>query len=65
MIDNVVWKRAIEYVRNTGGNCTVEIFDDDNSPIGFQLRRDIMPKYVVEQPNGKLTLTDAGREAIL
>ncbi len=57
-------KQAVEYVRNTGGNTTVAIFDDDHEPIGPMLRKEIMPMYVVEQSDGKLALTDAGRELI-
>lgn len=56
-------KRAIQYVINTGGNCTVAIFDDDHEPIGPMLRKEIMPLYVAEE-FGKLYATDVGRAAV-
>lgn len=56
-------KQAVQYVINTGGNCTVAIFDDDHEPIGPLLRKEIMPQYVVEE-FGKLYATDAGRTAV-
>lgn len=53
-------KQAIQYVINTGGNCTVAIFDEDHEPIGPELRQEIMPEYVRED-QGKLYATEAGR----
>jgi hypothetical protein len=53
-------KRALEYVRNTGGNATVANFDDDHEPIGPLLRKEIMPVFVMEDGDGKLMLTDVG-----
>jgi hypothetical protein len=57
-------KRAIAYVRNTGGGATVANFDEDHEPIGPLLRKEIMPAFVMEDANGKLILTDAGRNEL-
>lgn len=57
-------KQYLQYVINTGGNATVATLDDDFDPIGPMIRRDLMPTYIVEQDDGKLALTDAGREAL-
>lgn len=51
--------RYLQYVHNTGGNCTIAIFDDDWEPIGPMLRAELMPKYVTEFL-GKVVLTPAG-----
>lgn len=61
---NDVMRRAIEYVRNTGGNATIAVFDDDHEPVGPMLRKDIMPKYVIEGKDGYLELTGLGRLAV-
>ena len=57
-------KQYLQYVINTGGNATVETLDDDYEPIGPMIRRDLMPKFIVEGADGKLDLTKAGREAL-
>lgn len=57
-------KEYLQYIVNTGGNVTIAGFDDDWEPIGPMLRRDLMPVFIVEQPDGKLALTDAGRDAL-
>lgn len=54
--------RYLRYVKNTGG-CTVAQFDDDWEPIGPSVRRDIMPRYVINQGE-KLMLTEAGEEEL-
>lgn len=57
-------KHLIQYCRyivNTGGNATIVGFDDDWEPVGPMVRRDLIPKYAVENADGKLELTDAGR----
>lgn len=57
-------KQYLQYVVNAGGNATVATLDDDFEPIGPMIRRDLMPTFMVEQDDGKLALTDAGREAL-
>lgn len=54
----------LQYVRNTGGNATIATFDDDFEPIGPMVRKELMPAYIVEQPDGKLALTDKGTAAL-
>lgn len=53
----------LQYIVNTGGNATVDGFDDDWEPIGPTLRRELMPEFVVET-DGKLALTEAGKAAL-
>jgi hypothetical protein len=57
-------KRALEYIRNTGGNATIAIFDDDHEPIGPQLRKEIIPAFAMVDGAGRLILTDAGRNEL-
>jgi hypothetical protein len=56
--------RCLQYVRNTGGNATVAIFDENWEPIGPMVRQRLVPEFMVENGDGKLVLTDAG-EAVL
>lgn len=56
-------KRALQYVVNTGGNCTITSFDEDHEPIGPALREELMPAYLIESC-GKLRLTHAGLELL-
>ena len=56
-------KQYLDYVVNTGGNASVAAFDDDWEPIGPMVRKELMPRYMVVGPNGKLALTDEGVEA--
>lgn len=60
---NPMHKQALEYVRNAGGNATVASLDDDFEPIGMMLRENLIPMYI-EEVDGKLVLTDAGRNAL-
>lgn len=55
--------QALQYVVNTGGNCTVKIFDSDHAPAGPMLRQDLMPKYM-HVVDGRLELTESGRTAL-
>lgn len=54
----------LAYVAATGGNATVEQFDDDHEPIGPMLRRDLIPEFIMLDRNGKLQLTSAGMLAL-
>lgn len=57
-------KKYLEYVRNTNGHATVANFDEDWEPIGPMLRRDLMPRYFIEDADGKIRLTDEGKAEI-
>ncbi len=65
-----IQKRALEYIRNAGGSPEIAWFDDDNEPIGPQLRSDLRkPGMIIEYEDGLtgarcIGLTDAGVEAI-
>lgn len=56
--------RALQYVVNAGGAATVASFDEDHEPIGPSLRGDLMPRYMISAPGGRLHLTGAGRLAL-
>lgn len=57
-------RKYLQYIVNTGGNATIAGFDDDWEPIGPMVRRDLMPRYIIERPDGKLALTDEGVAAL-
>lgn len=38
---NDYYQKFIEYIRNTGGKPTIEMFDEDWEPIGQQVRNDM------------------------
>lgn len=59
---NPVAQKALKYIQNTGGRIPVETFDDDNEPIGPQLREDIRD-FVIEE-NGELRLNDFGKSLV-
>ncbi len=50
----------LDYVVNTGGNGTIETFDDDYAPIGPSVRDELMPKYIDVNAHGRLILTPDG-----
>jgi hypothetical protein len=53
----------LQYVHNTGG-VTVAQFDDDWEPVGFMVRAELMPTYLVEDmTDKKLMLTPEGETA--
>lgn len=54
----------LAYVAATGGNATVEQFDEDHEPIGPLLRRDLLPEFIMLDRNGRLQLTSAGMFAL-
>lgn len=53
-------KQYLQYVVNTGGYATVAGFDDDWEPIGPMVRRELMPRYIIEGQDGQLGLTTEG-----
>lgn len=57
-------KQYLQYVVNTGGNATIERFDDDWEPIGPMVRRELMPTFVEEGENGFLKLTADGEKQL-
>lgn len=56
-------KLAIQYIRNTGETATVDQFDEDHEPVGWLLRKEIVPSYATIV-DGVLKLTDQGRSAL-
>jgi hypothetical protein len=59
-----ILRRACEYVRNTGGNATEAIFDDDHEPIGPRLRADLHYEGLIRVEDGKLHLTYKASQAL-
>lgn len=62
-------RRALEYIRNSGGTPEVAWFDDDHDPIGEQLRSALTEKRlasIFQDSDGRsrLELTEAGQAAI-
>jgi hypothetical protein len=57
---NAMAKQALQYVKNTGESVTEAQFDDDNEPIGPQLRADIKGYYTLN--DGVMKLTEEGRK---
>lgn len=65
-------RKVLEYVENTAGNATMDIFEDDWAPIGRQLLFDLGPMgrklihmpYDPERGRQYLYLTDKGRAAL-
>ncbi len=56
-------KRALQYVRNTSGGTTKEIFMEDHEPIGARLWEEIK-QYVRTDERGRLYLTDEGNKVL-
>ena len=57
-------KQYLHYVINTGGHATVANFDEDWEPIGPMLRAELFPDFIVENEDGKIVLTEAGKSAL-
>ena len=51
---NETEKRAIEYIKNTGGNPKIEWFDDDHEPIGPMLRNQLIKDGLIKIVEGKI-----------
>lgn len=62
---NKVEKRALEYVRNTNGGATLEIFCDDHEPIGPNLWRNLRDSgWAFVDENSKMRLTKLGKQKL-
>lgn len=56
MVSNAV-EKALEYVRNTGGNATLRDFFDDHAPVGRELWRELVK-------TGRVEINGAGKVAL-
>jgi len=54
-----MFKQYLDYIKNTGGNPTVEGFDDDYEPIGPMVRRDMEQAGLIRTVNGRLEIIEA------
>jgi len=55
-------KRALQYIENTGGNPPIGWFDDDNAPIGPDLRRDMKEAGLIAEVDGRIEITNKGND---
>lgn len=53
-------KRAVNYIKNTGGNPSIDWFDDDHEPIGKAIRHDLKKNKLIVEHDGRILLTDKG-----
>jgi hypothetical protein len=53
-------KSALQYVRNTGGGATVEIFIEDHDPIGKTMWSELNKLNAVKIVDNKIYLSDIG-----
>ena len=53
-------ERAIQYIKNTGGNPAISWFDEDHEPIGAILREDLKSNGLIVEFNEKILITDKG-----
>lgn len=49
-------KRAIEYIKNTGGNPKVSWFDEDHDPIGPMLRKRLINANLIRIVGDRIEL---------
>lgn len=60
-------RRALQYIKNTGGNCPVNAFLEDHEPIGQRLLDDLRQypeRLWTLNTSGHMVLTPAGENAI-
>lgn len=50
--------RALEYIKNTGGNPKIEWFDTDNAPIGQLLRNELKKENLIYEKDRKIFLVN-------
>ena len=53
---NETEKRAIEYIKNTGGNPKVDWFDEDHEPIGPMLRKQLIKEGLIRIVGDRIEL---------
>lgn len=53
---NETEKRAIEYIKNTGGNPEVAWFDEDHEPIGPMLRDQLIKAGLIRIAGDRIEL---------
>lgn len=56
MIDKSIYDKYLDYIRNTGGNPTVEWFDEDWEPIGKDVRDRMYEEGLIEYVKGKIKI---------
>jgi hypothetical protein len=51
-----MFQKYLEYIKNTGGNPSIEWFDTDWEPIGPKVRKDMVKAGLIKEVNGKLEI---------
>lgn len=55
-----MYQKYLDYIKNTGGSPTIEMFDDDWEPIGPMVRRDMLKAGLIEvTESGRLKIKEA------
>ena len=50
------YRRYVDYILKAGGSPTITWFDDDWSPIGPKVRKDLIGMKVIEEKAGRIYL---------
>ena len=62
---NKTIRQALEYIRNTNGGATLDIFVEDWEPIGEKLWESIELAFLAKVDEfGRVRLTEAGEKAL-
>lgn len=48
------FKLYLDYIKNTGGNPTITVFDTDWEPIGPTIRQDMVSAKLIKEVDGKI-----------
>jgi len=51
-----MFKKYIDYIKNTGGNPLISEFDEDWEPIGEIVRRDMKKANLIQEIDGRIHL---------
>ncbi len=61
---NPYYKQYLEYIRNTGGSPTKQMFIEDWEPIGQAVIDDLLRLKLIMIKDNKIVLTDQGRKEL-
>lgn len=54
---NTLHRRALDYIRNSGGSPKIEHFDEDHEPVGPALRKSLRDADLTFERDGEVHLT--------
>lgn len=55
-MNNEMFDKYLQYIKNTGGKPSVSQFDDDWDPIGVFVRKDMIERNLIEIKDGIVTV---------